>query len=254
MYHNRLYNCAAVVGERDYLELVQLNSFGCGLDAVTTDQVQEILQGYGRLYTVLKIDEVNNLGAARIRLRSLISVSEERQRDGYHSTEKYDGYHRQPFFTKESKKTHTILAPQMAPIHFELLEQAFRYSGYNMVILKDYTKDIVDKGLKYVNNDACYPTILTVGSLMSALASGKYDVNNTSVLITQTGGACRATNYVGMIKKALKEGGYPQVPIISVNMVGMEKNPGFKYTPAIIIRAMLALVNADNYTRLDPTR
>ena len=249
MYHNRLYNSAAVVGEREYLELVQLNSFGCGLDAITTDQVQEILQGYGRLYTVLKIDEVNNLGAARIRLRSLISVSEERRRDGYHSTEKYDGYHRQPFYTKESKKTHTVLAPQMSPIHFELLEQAFRYSGYNMVILKDYSKEIVDSGLKYVNNDACYPTIITVGSLMSALDSGKYDVENTSVLITQTGGACRATNYVGMIKKALIEGGYPQVPIISVNLVGMEKNPGFTYTPQLVVRAMYALIYGDLLSR-----
>ena len=249
MYHNRLYNSAAVVGEREYLELVQLNSFGCGLDAITTDQVQEIMQGYGRLYTVLKIDEVNNLGAARIRLRSLISVSEERRRDGYHSEEKYDGYHRQPYCTKESKKTHTILAPQMSPIHFELLEQAFRYSGYNVVILKDYTKEIVDEGLKYVNNDACYPTILTVGSLMAALNSGKYDVNNTSVMITQTGGACRATNYVGMIKKALKEGGYPQVPIISINLVGMEKNPGFKYTPALVVRALMAVVYGDVLSR-----
>ena len=249
MYHNRLYNSAAVVGDREYLELVQLNSFGCGLDAITTDQVQEILQGYGRLYTVLKIDEVNNLGAARIRLRSLISVSEERRRDGYHSTEKYDGYHRQPFYTKESKKTHTVLAPQMAPIHFELLEQAFRYSGYNMVILKDYSKEIVDAGLKYVNNDACYPTIITVGSLMAALDSGKYDLENTSVLITQTGGACRATNYVGMIKKALIEGGYPQIPIISVNLVGMEKNPGFTYSPQLVIRAMYALIYGDLLSR-----
>ena len=249
MYHTRLYNSAAVVGEREYLELVQLNSFGCGLDAITTDQVQEIMQGYGRLYTVLKIDEVNNLGAARIRLRSLISVSEERRRDGYHSEEKYDGYQRQPYFTKETKKTHTILAPQMAPIHFELLEQAFRYSGYNLVILKDYTKEIVDEGLKYVNNDACYPTILTVGSLMAALNSGKYDPDNTSVMITQTGGACRATNYVGMIKKALKEGGYPQVPIISVNVVGMEKNPGFRITPSLVIRAMMAVIYGDVLSR-----
>lgn len=249
MYHTRLYNAAAVVGEREYLELVQLNSFGCGLDAITTDQVQEILQGYGRLYTVLKIDEVNNLGAARIRLRSLISVAEERRRDGYHSSSKYDGYHRQPLFTKEDKKTHTILAPQMAPIHFDLLEKAFNYSGYNMVVLKDYSKEVVDAGLKYVNNDACYPTILTVGSFMHALDSGKYDPDNVSILITQTGGACRATNYVGMIKKALKEGGYPQVPIISVNMVGMEKNPGFTYTPALVVRAMLSLIYGDTLSR-----
>ena len=249
MYHTRLYNAAAVVGEREYLELVQLNSFGCGLDAITTDQVQEILQGYGRLYTVLKIDEVNNLGAARIRLRSLISVSEERRRDNYHSSSAYDGYHRQPLFTKEDKKKHTILAPQMAPIHFELLEKAFGYSGYNMVVLKDYSKEVVDAGLKYVNNDACYPTILTVGSFMHALDSGKYDPDNVSILITQTGGACRATNYVGMIKKALKEGGYPQVPIISVNMVGMEKNPGFTYTPSLIVRAMFSLIYGDTLSR-----
>lgn len=249
MYHNRLYNCAAVVGERDYLELVQLNSFGCGLDAITTDQVQEILQGYGRMYTVLKIDEVNNLGAARIRLRSLIAVAEERRRDGYKAEGKYEGYKRQPLFTKEDKKTHTILAPQMAPIHFELLEAAFRYSGYNLVVMKNYSKEIVDTGLKYVNNDACYPTILTVGSLMHALDSGEYDPENTSVLITQTGGACRATNYVGMIKKALKEGGYPQIPIISVNMVGMEKNPGFTYSPQIVVRAMMSLVYGDCLSR-----
>ena len=249
MYHTRLYNSAAVVGEREYLELVQLNSFGCGLDAITTDQVQEILQGYGRLYTVLKIDEVNNLGAARIRLRSLISVSEERRRDGYHSSTKYDGYHRQPLFTKEDRKKHTILAPQMAPIHFDLLEKAFGYSGYNMVVLKDYSKEVVDTGLKYVNNDACYPTILTVGSFMHALDSGKYDPDSCSILITQTGGACRATNYVGMIKKALKEGGYPQVPVISVNMVGMEKNPGFTYTPSLIIRAMISLIYGDTLSR-----
>ena len=118
-----------------------------------------------------------------------------------------------------------------------------------MVVLKDYSKEVVDAGLKYVNNDACYPTILTVGSFMHALDSGKYDPDNVSILITQTGGACRATNYVGMIKKALKEGGYPQVPIISVNMVGMEKNPGFTYTPSLIVRAMFSLIYGDTLSR-----
>ena len=249
MYHTRLYNSAAVVGKREYLELVQLNSFGCGLDSVTTDEVQEIMQGYGRMYTVLKIDEVNNLGAARIRLRSLISVAEERRRNGYHSDKEYTGYTKQPKFTKEDKKKHTILAPQMAPIHFELLEQAFRYSGYNVVILKDCNKQVVDTGLKYVNNDACYPTILTVGSLMNALESGQYDLDNVSVMITQTGGPCRATNYVSMLKKALQDGGYPQVPIISVNMVGMEKNPGFKYTLPLITRAFVSLIYGDVLSR-----
>lgn len=249
MYHTRLYAAASLVGKTPYLEMVQLNSFGCGLDAITTDEVQEILQGNGRMYTVLKIDEVNNLGAARIRLRSLISVIEERARTGYHNACEYKGYVRQPLFTKENRKKHTIIAPQMAPIHFSLLEQAFRYSGYNLEILKDVSKKVVDEGLKYVNNDACYPAILTAGQIMYALGSGRYDLENTSVMITQTGGACRATNYVGILKKALKDGGYPNIPLISLNVVGMEKNPGFKITPALCARAFMSLIYGDCLSR-----
>ena len=249
MYHNRLYNAAAFVSTRKDLELVQLNSFGCGLDAVTTDEVQEILQGSGRMYTLLKIDEVNNLGAARIRLRSLISVMEERERTGYVSDKKYTGYQRQPVFTKEMKGRYTILAPQMAPYHFELLEAAFRYSGFNFVVLKDYSKQIVDTGLKYVNNDACYPSILTVGQLMNALESGKYDLSKTALLITQTGGACRATNYISMIKKALADGGYADTPLLSLNFNGFEKQPGFKITPSLAIRAFMGVVYGDAICR-----
>ena len=249
MYHNRLYNAAAFVSTRSDLELVQLNSFGCGLDAVTTDEVQEILQGSGRMYTLLKIDEVNNLGAARIRLRSLISVMEERERTGYKSDKVYTGYKRQPVFTKEMKKSYTILAPQMAPYHFELLEAAFRYSGFDFVVLKDYSKKIVDTGLKYVNNDACYPSILTVGQLMNALESGEYDLSRTALLITQTGGACRATNYISMIKKALADGGYGDTPLLSLNFNGFEKQPGFKITPALAIRAFMGVVYGDAICR-----
>lgn len=249
MYHTRLYAAADLVGNTPNLELVQLNSFGCGLDAITTDQVQEILQGYGKMFTCLKIDEVNNLGAARIRLRSLISVMDERNRHGYVAKSKYKGYKRQPVFTKEMRKKHTILAPQMSPIHFELLESAFRESGYNIVILKDYSKAVVDEGLKYVNNDACYPAILTIGQLMHALQSGEYDLDNTSLMITQTGGACRATNYIGMIKKALADGGFDKIPLISLNVVGLEKNPGFKITPKLAIRAFMALIYGDVLSR-----
>ena len=218
-YHTRLYAAAHVVGKHECLELVQLNSFGCGLDAITTDQVQEILRGFGKLYTCLKIDEVNNLGAARIRLRSLISVVDERERHMYKPVRGQIGYIRQPEFTKEMRETHTILCPQMAPIHFDMLEAAFNHSGYNVVILTDCSKSVVDEGLKYVNNDACYPSILVVGQLIHALNSGKYDINKTSVMITQTGGACRATNYVGMLKKALKDAGFGNVPLISLNVV-----------------------------------
>ncbi|MCL2019130.1 MAG: 2-hydroxyacyl-CoA dehydratase [Oscillospiraceae bacterium] len=245
MYHTRLYSAATLAGKTPELELVQLNSFGCGLDAVTTDQVQEIIQGHGRVYTTLKIDEVNNLGAARIRLRSLVSVTEERERKNKNRPKPYDGYKKPPLFTKEMRKKHTILAPQMSPIHFELLESAFGYCGYNLEIMKDYSKNAVDAGLKYVNNDSCYPAILTVGQFMAALESGKYDLDNTSLLITQTGGACRATNYVGLLKKALADGGYSQIPLISLNVVGIEKNPGFKITPSLVMRAFAAVIYGD---------
>ncbi len=248
-YHSRLYAAAHVVGKHDCLELVQLNSFGCGLDAITTDQVQEILRSFGKLYTCLKIDEVNNLGAARIRLRSLISVVEERKRHHYKPVMGHLGYVRQPEFTEEMRKKHTILCPQMAPIHFDLLEAAFGHSGYNVVILRDCSKAVVDEGLKYVNNDACYPSILIVGQLIHALNSGKYDLRNTSVMITQTGGACRATNYVGMLKKALKDSGHGDIPLISLNVVGLEKQSGFKLTMPLAIRAFMAIIYGDVLSR-----
>ena len=201
------------------------------------------------MYTVLKIDEVNNLGAARIRLRSLISVMEERERNGIKPVPKYKGYIRQPLFTKEMKKDYTIIAPQMSPYHFELLEQAFRYSGYNVEIQKNYSKEVVDEGLKYVNNDACYPAIITIGQLLYALNHGKYDKDKVAVLITQTGGACRATNYVGMLKKALKDAGLDNVPLISLNVVGMEKNPGFTLTLPLIYRAFISVIYGDLLSR-----
>ena len=244
-YHTRLYAAAHLVGSNSGLELVQLNSFGCGLDAITTDQVQEILHSCGKLYTCLKIDEVNNLGAARIRLRSLISVVDERRRHKYKPVRGSLGYIKQPEFTKTMRKKHTILCPQMAPIHFDFLEAAFNHCGYNMVILKDCSKSVVDTGLKYVNNDACYPSILIVGQLIHALQSGKYDLDNISVMITQTGGACRATNYVGMLKKALKDAGFDKVPLISLNVVGLEKQSGFKITPPLVVRAFLGMVYGD---------
>jgi len=249
MYHTRLYGAAHVVGKHDCLELVQLNSFGCGLDAITTDQVQEILRSFGKMYTCLKIDEVNNLGAARIRLRSLISVVEERKRHNFKPVQGHVGYIKQPEFTKEMREKHTILCPQMAPIHFDMLEAAFQHSGYNAVILKDCSKAVVEEGLKYVNNDACYPSILMLGQLLYALNSGKYDLNNTSVMITQTGGACRATNYVGMLKKALKDAGHENIPLISLNVVGLEKQSGFKLSLGMAMRAFMGVVYGDVLSR-----
>ena len=187
VYHARLYAAADFVGKHDALELVQLNSFGCGVDAVTTDQVEEILSSYDKMYTLIKIDEVNNLGAVRIRIRSLIASMKKREKEKIQ--EKADGDYglKKKIFTKEMRKDYTILIPQMAPIHFELLEAAVRSSGYNVELLRECTMKTVETGLKYVNNDACYPSILVTGQMIEALQSGKYDVNKTALIMSQTG-------------------------------------------------------------------
>lgn len=243
-YHSRLYAAASFVKEQKNLELVQLNSFGCGLDAVTTDQVQEILAGNSKIYTTLKIDEGNNLGAARIRLRSLKATIAEREKSGF-KLKKVDTRFKRVPFTKEMRKNHTILAPQMSPMHFQFLQEAFRLSGYNLVVLPSIDNKATDVGLKYVNNDACYPAIIAIGQIMEALLSGEYDLDNTSVMISQTGGGCRATNYIGFLRKALKDAGLEKVPVISLNANGMEKNPGFKFTPRLLNKAMMALTYGD---------
>jgi len=249
MFHSRLYAAASYVKTRKNLELVQLNSFGCGLDAVTTDQVQEILNSYKRIYTVLKIDEGNNLGAARIRIRSLKAAMEERDRNGF-EPHRVEPPFKKVIFTEKMKEEHTILAPQMSPIHFQFVEEAFRAAGYKLEVLPSVDKEAVNEGLKYVNNDACYPSILVTGQLMKALKSGKYDINNTSLIITQTGGGCRATNYIAFIRKALKEAGYEHVPVISLNAAGLEPNPGFKVTPSLLNKAIMAIIYGDLFMRV----
>lgn len=249
VYHSRLYAAASFVAEEPNLEIIQLNSFGCGLDAVTTDQVQEIMQGYEKIYTVLKIDEGNNLGAARIRIRSLIAALNERERNGFQGGRVPEKTAR-VVFTKEMRKNHTILAPELSPMQFELLEEAFLASGYNVQVLPCVDKQCVEEGLKYVNNDACYPSIIVVGQIIHALKSGQYDLTNTSVIITQTGGGCRATNYIGFLRKALKEAGFAQIPVISINAAGIEKNPGMQYSPTMVKRALMALIYGDLLMRM----
>ncbi len=250
VFHARLYAAADFVGKHDCLELVQLNSFGCGVDAVTTDQVEEILSSFGKMYTLIKIDEVNNLGAVRIRIRSLLASMKKREQEK--KAEKLDGNYgiNKKIFTKEMRKNYTILFPQMAPIHFELLETAVRSTGYRVELLRDCTPKTVETGLKYVNNDACYPSILVTGQMIEALQSGKYDINKTALIMSQTGGGCRATNYIGFIRKALKDAGFPNVPVISLNFVGMEKMPGFKITVPLIDKLMKCVIYGDLLQKL----
>ncbi|MDO4807688.1 MAG: acyl-CoA dehydratase activase-related protein, partial [Coriobacteriales bacterium] len=285
MYHSRLYRAARFVATRNDVDLIQLNSFGCGLDALTTDQVEEILEASGKVYTVLKIDEVSNLGAARIRVRSLMAaLAEEREQlellcergetqeaepssvrmaDGtMEQMRDTDLKHRPPVYrpsksaafnkvryTEQMQRDgYTILAPQMSPIHFELLEAALRYAGYNLVLLPSVDPGAVDAGLKYVNNDICYPSILVTGQLMNAVLSGKYDLSRTAVLISQTGGGCRATNYIALIRKALKDSGHPEIPVVSLSVAGGldESNPGFKIIkPSLIMAGIYAILYGD---------
>ena len=282
MYHSRLYAAARFVTMRNDLDMVQMNSFGCGLDALTTDQVQEILEGSGKIYTVLKIDEVSNLGAARIRIRSLMAALKDQQAelaaqaaaagDAYEPGEaspvapstdapvfathecrieaqreaKSAAWEKVPF-TKEMKEAgYTILCPQMAPIHFDLIKEVFRASGYNLELLPSTDRGAIEAGLRYVNNDICYPSILVTGQIMEAIESGRYDLSRTAVVITQTGGGCRATNYIALIRKALRESGHPEIPVISLSAVKLdEENPGFKLTPALLKAAVYCVLFGD---------
>lgn len=395
-YHSRLYAAAHFVALYPGLELVQLNSFGCGLDAITTDQVAEILADKADVYTLLKIDEVSNLGAAKIRLRSLKAAVEEREANkareeaaakaledkqaaaeraaeeakvkaesdleaakavlaeaqaaveaaqkkvdaeakavqdavktsqataaktvqgpksiGFrrtgstaptpgrqilldttmaanpnltksmreaskraaerdlqaavaHKNGTSDGttgvanaknakksghnnatmsrYAHREKFVKDMKKNYTIVGPQMSPIHMSLVEAVIRSGGYKFDILKHASRGDVETGLKYVNNDACYPAIMVVGQLIDAILEGKYDPDHVALAITQTGGMCRATNYFGLIRKALVDAGYPQIPVIAISTQGLEDNPGFKATPPLLHRAIKALILGD---------
>ena len=242
-YHTRLYESAAIVGGQPDLHLVQLNSFGCGVDAITTDQVAEILEAAGDMYTLLKIDEVSNLGAATIRLRSMKAAAAERRGSATVSTFGPLGERR--LFDQNARDTHTIYAPQMAPTHFRLLMPVFHKVGLNVQLLEKASAEDVEVGLKYVNNDACFPAIMVVGQLVNKIESGEADPDRTSVAITQTGGMCRATNYVGLLRKALADAGYPQIPVLAISVQGLEANPGFKLTPALLLPAIQALVLGD---------
>ncbi len=285
MYHSRLYRAARFVASRNDLDLIQLFSFGCGLDALTTDEVQEILEASGKVYTMLKVDQVSNLGAARIRVRSLMAALKEqhaelerralagevaevepvgvRLADGtLERTRTHADPARVPVYrksesaafnkvryTKEMQDAgYTILAPQMSPIHFELIEVLLKDEGYNCVLMPSVDQGAVDMGLKYVNNDICYPSILVTGQIMEAVLSGKYDLSRTAVMISQTGGGCRATNYIALIRKALKDSGHPEVPVISLTAAsGLdEDNPGFNvFKPALLVKAVYALLFGD---------
>ncbi len=245
VYHSRLYTAAEFVCGRDDLELIQLNSFGCGLDAVTTDEVCELLEQGGKLYTCLKIDEVNNLGAVRIRIRSLLAAVAMRRERGIRSHPLAQPYERAHYTKQMQRERWTILAPQMSPIHFDIIEPVFRRYGYNFEVLKNDDRGAIDMGLKYVNNDACFPSITVVGQFMEAVLSGRYDTDHLALIMSQTGGCCRASNYIAFIRRALEKAGLEHIPVISFNANGMETNEGFRLKPAMIAAGFKGVVLGD---------
>uniref|UniRef100_UPI0025E7FF40 acyl-CoA dehydratase activase-related protein n=1 Tax=uncultured Megasphaera sp. TaxID=165188 RepID=UPI0025E7FF40 len=241
-YHSRLYRAAQYIIEHPNLEMVELNSFGCGLDAIVTDQVQDILAHGHKIHTLLKIDEGSNLGAIRIRLRSLLFVMNHRPQED-HTIEPYS--YEKAIFTKEDAKKNVILAPSMTPIHFPLFEAAFEHEGYHVELLPHQGQKAIDTGLAYIHNDACYPAIMSLGQIITALKSGKYDLDHTTVMISQTGGCCRATNYIGMIRKALNDANMQNVAILSLNLKGMNPQPGFHPGLGFWHRLVMGMIYGD---------
>jgi predicted nucleotide-binding protein (sugar kinase/HSP70/actin superfamily) len=247
-YHARLYRAANFVSKHNFLDFMQLNSFGCGLDSVTTDQVQELLEQKNKIHTCIKIDEVNNLGAVKIRVRSLKAAILERQKNVDFSKMKFSAEpkYKKLSFTKEMKDSgYTIIAPQMSPMHFQFLESCFKACGYNFKLLENVGSNAVEEGLRYVNNDACYPSIIVVGQVIEELKSGNYDLNKTAVMMSQTGGGCRATNYIAYLRKALLDAGFETIPVISFNTLGMEQHSGFNLSLPLLNRLMMGCVYGD---------
>jgi len=253
VYHRRLYAAASFVATRDDLELVQITSFGCGLDAITADQTQDILRAKNKLYMLIKIDEGSNLGAIRIRIRSLKATVQRRAKqmlDKLKPALVSAAYQAVEYTQEMQDAAYTLLSPQLSPIHFDFLAPAFRSFGYNIEILPKADKQAVDEGLRSVNNDACYPCVMVTGQIMQAVKSGKYDLSRTAVFITQTGGPCRATNYASFIRKGLNDAGYDNIPVIPLSIQGFEKHSGFKITIPMFKKALMAIIYGDLFMKL----
>ncbi len=243
-YTNRILKAAKWVAlQGDDVQCVQLTSFGCGPDAFLTDAVRDMLMSHGKSLTLLKLDDIDNAGSMKLRIRSLVEslrMSRDRQR-------RSDGFRTVPIFGYEDRHR-KILAPFFTPFISPLIPAVMGLAGYDVENLPLSDTESCDWGLKYANNEVCYPATLVVGDIIKALKSGKYDTSKTAVAITQTGGQCRASNYISLIKKALVDAGYGDVPVISVSVgSGIENvQPGFKVNWAkIMVPAFYAILYSD---------
>lgn len=249
VYHSRLYRAAyAVAKDPDFsmIEMVQLNSFGCGLDAISADQAAKILEKEGRIHTLLKIDESKNNGAVRIRIRSLLAAVK-----AGHSVTGEVKKAEMPMTADPrcSSGKRTILCPPLSQYHFQFLESIMRAEGHDFRVLPEGGRESVELGLNYVNNDACYPAMIVVGQFLNALRSGEYDPKNTDCFYAQTGGSCRASNYVPLLRRALDDAGFEDVRVLAVNSQG-KNSVSFRLPPRVIFRSAKAMVYGDLLMRL----
>ncbi len=246
-YPNRIFKAAAfVANSTDNIHYVQLTSFGCGPDAFIMDEVSDILKSKGKTLTTLKIDDVNNIGSLRLRIRSMV----ESLQFGDHERVEMPMVKTPAFMPKDRHRK--IIAPYFAEGYSEMLPSLFKLMDIDLEVLPVGNAESVAEGLKYANNEICYPATLVVGDIIKALKSGKYDRNGIAVAITQTGGQCRATNYIATIKKAMISAGYSDIPVVSVAFGSdmLNDQPGFKLNwRKSMIMAFFGLLYADCLTK-----
>lgn len=224
-YPSRLFNACAYAGRHSRLEVVQLNSFGCGPDAIVCDEVKGLLEEKGKRPTVLRIDENSSPGSLRLRLRTMAETLSLRS-----GTRPEPVARRTPPVFLPEHRGRTILVPELAPLLTPFLEHEISRLGHEIRVLPPSDDASLRLGLRHVNNEVCYPAILVIGDVLKALASGRYDRNRIAVGISQTGGQCRASNYIALLKKALVSAGYGDVPVVSFNLSGgsLHRQPGFR--------------------------
>lgn len=250
-FPNRLIKAASWVAEQpsNIIQYVMLNSFGCGPDAFIMDEIRELLSGKGKPLTVIKIDEISSTGSARLRLRSLMETMERR---ASRPPESKDIIRKTPpYLHKDREKK--IIGPYFADCYSPFFRPVFRLAGYDLNILPPPDKESVEYGMKYANNEICYPAIVVIGDIVKAFESGLYDPETTVVGMSQTGGQCRATNYVPLIKKALISAGYQNVPVIAAahSKALANEQPGFSMAVHRIIRpAFASMLYADAIARM----
>jgi len=247
-YVNRLYEAAGWAVKNQNAQLVQLTSFGCGPDAVSADEVREIIRNHGKIYTLIKMDEIANLGSVKIRLRSMLEAVKENTARSHRKRGNGKKANR-TFMQKDRKRT--LIAPYFSPFYSPLIPAAFRPLGYRVDVLPPQDKTSVELGLKTVNNDMCYPAILVAGDIIKAFQSGRYDPEKTAVILTQTGGQCRASSYVSLIKKGLADAGLTDVPVIAISAEEINPQPGFVINEKELLKRLgLGVIFADPLARM----